>query len=269
MSILDEQKYIEDDVNPYYKLFSLAINKQKDPIILLYKNTPILFNKAFTDFTKINSVEELGSIFNHFVPYGNYFHAGKIENMEEWVSEFAELPEEKKNVSMLNHKADPYVFALDVQAPVSDYALLTFTDISQDLIKRIMIENDANIDKESLAYNKKYFIHTSKSFYDAAVFNKKIVGIAIMDLMVETVDEEILKDFVANFKNIIRQDDMLVRWGEKQFLLAYLVDSAKNSVAITEKLREKFHYKINISSSVQKNKEEIGKIIENAESALL
>lgn len=274
MNTLEEQKYKDDSINPYHELFILAINKQKELVILLYKNSPILFNKAFTDFTKMNSpkefLREYNSIFSRFVPYDNYFHSGKIENMGEWTSEFIKLPEGEKIVSMLDYKIDAYAFALDVQVPVSDYALLIFTDISQDLIKRIMIENDTSIDKESLAYNRKYFIHTSKSFYDAAIFNKKIVGITIIDLITkEAVNEGILKDFVANIKDIIRQGDMLVRWGEKQFLLAYLVDSAKNSITITEKLRKKSHYRINIGSAFQKDKEEISKIIENAESTLL
>lgn len=132
-----------------------------------------------------------------------------------------------------------------------------------------MIENDTSIDKESLAYNRKYFIHTSKSFYDAAIFNKKIVGITIVELLTkEAVNEGILRDFAANIKDIIRQGDMLVRWGEKQFLLAYLVDTAKNGVTMTEKLRKRSHYRISIGSAVQKNREEISQIIENAESAL-
>lgn len=274
MSVLDEQKGEEESVNPYYVLFCSAINAQKELVVLLYKNDIVLFNKAFVDFTKINSpkefLREYSSIFNRFVPYDSYFHSGKIENLALWVDEFIKLPQEEKIVSMLDYKTEAYAFTLDVQIPVLDYTLLIFTDISQDLIKRIMVENDTSIDKESLAYDKKYFIYTSKSFYDTAIFNKKIIGITIIELITQdTIDEKTLKDFVVDIKGIIRKSDMLVRWEEKQFLLACFVDSAENSEKINEKLRKESHYEIRLGTAIQENREEISRIVENAESMLL
>ncbi|MDD5157847.1 hypothetical protein [Sulfurimonas sp.] len=274
MNNLDEQKDKTDSNTPYYKLFKSTIDRQKDLIVLLHNNTPILFNKAFIDFTNIDTpkefIREYSSIFSRFVPYDSYFHAGNIENLEHWVDEFIKLPEEEKIVSMLDYKIDAYAFSLDVQTPALDYALLTFTDISQDLIKRIMIENDTSIDKESLAYDKKYFMHTLQSFYNAAIFNKKTIGITIIDLVTQNViNEKTLKDFVTHIKGIIRKNDMLVRWGEKQFLLAYFVDTAENSEKISEKLRQESHYRIRLGTAIQKEGEEIDHIVKNAESMLL
>lgn len=60
-----------------------------------------------------------------------------------------ELPESERIVSMINYRAEPFAFSLTVDKPVEGYTIVSFTDISQDLIKRIMIENDVSIDKES------------------------------------------------------------------------------------------------------------------------
>jgi hypothetical protein len=44
-----------------------------------------------------------------------------------------------------------------------------------------MIENDVSIDKESGAYDKDYFLHTSKSFQNAAEFNKKPIAMTMIE----------------------------------------------------------------------------------------
>ena len=263
-------------------LLQSVINTQKNLIVIMEKNVPLLFNKAFKDFTGIFSVKEFlrefGSLLNRFVPHDSYFHAGKVTNIDDWVSDLMALPEQDKVVSMISSRAEPYAFLVTIDTPIEGYAIISFTDISQDLIKRIMIENDASIDKESGAYDKDYFTHTAKSFHEAAEFNKKAIGITMIELMSsESEAEKYLHDFTLSIKSSIRQSDMLVRWGKKVFLLAYLIDDAQNALIFSQKLfnimkDEPFDKLKNISmhlgATVQKEKEEILQVIHRAESAL-
>jgi len=172
MEISQDEAYLLHENHVCSQLFLSAINSQKNLIVLLHDNEPVLFNKAFMDFTNTPSVKhflrEFGSLTNRFVPHDSYFHIGKAPNPQEWTTALMELPENDRIISMLNYRIEPHAFSVSVETPVPDYKIITFTDISQDLIKRIMIENDVSIDKESGAYDKEYFTHTSKSFHEAA-----------------------------------------------------------------------------------------------------
>ncbi|MDD5211791.1 MAG: diguanylate cyclase [Sulfuricurvum sp.] len=268
--------------NEWSLLFASAINTQKDLVVLMHKNIPILFNKAFQNFAGVSSVKEFlrefGSLHDRFVPHNSYFHSGKTDSPDEWTIALMSLPEHDRIVSMFNSRTEPFAFSVGVDDSVPDYEIVTFTDISQDFIKRIMIENDASIDKESGAYDSEYFIHTSKSFQDAAEFNEKAIGITMIELMsTDHEAEQFLRDFTASIKCSIRQSDMLVRWEKKIFLLAYLANSAEDVMAFSQKLlmimrKEPFEQLNSISmrmgATVQTPKEEMTSIIKRAQKAL-
>lgn len=282
MELSQDEAYLLHEDHVCSQLFLSAINTQKNLIVLLHNNEPILFNEAFIDFTNTPSVKhflrEFGSLTNRFVPHDSYFHIGKVPNDVEWTTALMELPENDRIISMLNYRIEPHAFSVSVETPVSGYKIITFTDISQDLIKRIMIENDVSIDKESGAYDKEYFNHTSKSFFEAAVFNKKLIGITMIELMSSNSGADLyLHDFCFSIKSNIRQSDMLVRWGKQVFLLAYLIDSSENAQKFSRKLltvmrEEPFQSLSNISmrigSTVQTNNDDIYSIISRAHNAL-
>jgi GGDEF domain-containing protein len=282
MSLSHNETFLTDEDDVCHKLFQSAIDTQTNLIVLLYQNNPVFFNKAFQEFTNMPTVKmflrEFGSLPNRFVPHDAYFHAGKAENPDEWMSAIMALTENDRIVSMINYRAEPYAFSVTVETPAEGYFVVSFTDISQDLIKRIMIENDVSINKESGAFNKDYFIHTSKSFQNAAEFNEKAIGITMIELMSSDAEaDQYLHDFTSSIKSNIRQSDMLVRWEKKIFLLAYLVDTPENAMKFSRKLltvmsEEPFEalktIHMRLGTTVQRQNEDISEVIERAEKAL-
>lgn len=281
MSLLEHHPNFLSDDDMFSKLFQSAIDTQSNLIVLMHQNTPLLFNKAFQNFTGMATAKmflrEFGSLLNRFVPHDAYFHAGKCDP-EKWIETLRNIPDSDRIVSMINCRAEPFAFSVTIDTPIPDYTIISFVDISQELIKRIMIENDVSIDKESGTFNKDYFIHTARSFQNAAEFNEKSIGITMIAMDSSDSDgEKYLHDFSSSIKCNIRQSDMLVRWEKKIFLLAYLIDNSENAMRFSRKLlgvmkEEPFEnlktITMRLGTSIQSDHEAIENIISRAETAL-
>lgn len=226
-------------------LIQSVIDSQKDLIVVFRADEPILINKAFKKFVSTSSIEqykaEFGSFVNNFVPHPSYFHKEKMGAEDNWFDAILKLEEIDRVVSMVTANYEPRAFSVDIQSSIEEYKIVTFTDITQTLIKRIMIENNTTMDAKSGAYAKKYFIQIAQSYQDAALFNEKIIGAILVEANISDGSSisrslETLSALSSHFKNSIRQDDMWIRWGDNTFLLICLVDGTANAEKILEKL---------------------------------
>lgn len=246
------------------EIIQTIIDSQKDLMILFEENDPILINRAFKKFFTVSSLdeykEEFGPFVNNFVPHPSYFHEEKIAKGSSWVDAILELKESERIVSMMTPTYEPHAFLVHVQK-IDRYVIGVFEDITQTLIKRIMIENNASIDKPSGAYAKNYFLQIAQSFQDAAVFNKKTISA----ILIKTAEKEVIEplELVKHFKSIIRQDDMLIRWQDNSFLLIYLVDSLSNAQKMLDKVYTKG---CSFTLITQQEKEGIKEFIKRVES---
>ncbi|MBW6488299.1 hypothetical protein [Sulfurimonas sp.] len=248
---------------------SLAIIKsiadsQNDLIAVFNNGEPVLINKAFEKFFSVSSLDEYKSSFglfvDNFVPHPHYFHKDKIKDASVWFDAILKLPEMERVVSMMTPSYEPHAFGVQVEK-IEEYVVVVLEDITQTLIKRIMIENNTNIDKGSGAYAKNYFLQVTQSYQDAAQFSKKIVS-AIL-IKTDKNDELALRDLADYFKSIIRQDDMLIRWGESSFLLIFLVDNISNAQKMLKKL---YADECSFVLTTQRESESIKELIKRVES---
>ncbi len=230
--------FMSNDISP--SLIQSIIDSQKDLVVIFHNNRELLINKAFQKFVGVSSVEEyqegFGPFVNNFVPHPSYFNADFIEDGETWFDAILRKPKLEQIVSMMNSTHDPHAFAVEIDRNTPEYVIVTFNDITQSLIKRIMIENEKNIDKKSGAYAKEYFLQVANSYQEAAVFNEKIVGAISIDI--KNSDEFSAASFVEFLKNSTRQDDMIVRWSDRKYLIVFLTDGELNALLVLKKLEE-------------------------------
>ena len=257
-------------------LVKTVIDSKKDLTVVFKNDEPVLSNTAFNSFFNVSSFEEYksnyGQFIDNFVPHPSYFNKEKIQKDELWFEAILKLAEIDRVVSIMSPSFEPHAFGVDVQESVEDYRVISFEDITQSLIKRIMIENHASIDKKSGAYDKQYFQQVMQSYEDAAAFNEKIIGAMSIEL-IHVDDEDVkievenLKLFVENFKNSIRQDDMLVHWSDSKFILVYLVDDESNAAQVVDKIQEVTNknsvggLRYKFSSASQNENETISKLL--------
>lgn len=261
-------------------LVQTIMNSQKELIIVYKDNEPVLTNSAFNNFFDVSSLAEynrnFGNVIDSFVPHPSYFHKEKVEAGENWFDAIMKLDEIDRIVSMMTSNFEPYAFSVNIDGSVKGYKIVTFTDITRDLIKRIMTENNADLDQQSGAYDKKYFMQVYKTYEDAAIFNEKIIGVILATINEDdnpnfSHDEKALKELVEHFKNNIRHDDMLVRWAENKFLLVYLVDNEKSGKQVLNKLLHLVkngtikNLECKLNAVVQKEKESIDSLIKRVQ----
>jgi len=247
-------------------------NMQTDLLLVFEDDAIILTNAVFNKFFGVSSTDEynnnFGPFINNFVPHPSYFNAEKINEGETWFESIMALDEIDRVVSILDQTFEAHAFSVRIDSSIENLKIVTFTDITQSLIQRIMIENKANIDKASGAYTKQYFSQINSSFEEAAAFNKKIIGLTLINIMHDDdITDESIQEFVRYFKGFIRQDDMLVKYTNTKFLLAFLVDDVQNAEKVTKKLNlmlQKFSVgslSFELSTEYQKEKEKLNHIL--------
>jgi len=255
------------------ELIKSIINTQKHLVVVFKDEVPVMTNKAFNSFLGLSSFDDYISdappFIEHFAMHPSYFNKDKVENGDSWFESILKVEQENRVVSMINTKYEPRAFMLSIENSVDNFKFVIFEDITQDLIKRIMIENNANIDKKSGAYSKEYFLQICKAYEEAAIFNEKIIALSLITLSSENdLDAGIISDFVSSFKSTIRQDDMLVRWSNDKFIFVYLVDNETNASLVVSKLKEAVEKKLPTSlrysykSVFQKDGEKISKMLD-------
>jgi len=227
-----------NDIKDAYTLIQTIVDTQENLVVVIEDEKPVLINKAFKDFFGVSSFEQyhndFGSFINNFVPHPSYFHEGKVEKGQSWIQALNALDEKDKIVSMLSTSHEPRAFSVKLNDTHEVYTVLSLEDISANLIKCIMIENDMNMDEKTGAYTKDYFLHTAEILQDGATYNEKDIGLSMIHIFDANTDD--LKTAVKEIKDVIRQNDMLVKYSGNTLLLAYLIDKKDNAILFTRKI---------------------------------
>ncbi len=250
-------------------LLRCVVDNQEKFIIIYHNGDIILTNRAFNDFFGVGSTDEFnsnfGKLIDSFVPHPYYFHKEKVASDELWFDALLRLPSKDRIVSMITQNFEPHAFSVEIESSLDKYKIVSLTDITQSLVKRIMIENNANMDTSSGAYSKKYFLQISRSYQDAALFNEKII--ATIFITIKDKKSPLISKFVDDFKLSIRQDDMLIRWSDNSFLLVYLTESEEHAKKMFLKLKNRVtveplkEFGTTLELYIQKEKESINSLI--------
>lgn len=272
MNNSDDESQFE---NHSLKIIEALIDKHKDLVFVYHNSHPILFNQASRDFFGVDTLKEFarefGTLENRFVPHDSYFHTSKIDNEDTWRQAISSIEHSERIVSMLDRKIKPHAFSVTVEKPVDGYELIFFNDITSQLIKRIMIESHTNLDSTSQAYSRKYFEHVFPMILTAATFNEKLIGTCLIEF--EKDEVSFTQSVSESIKKQIRDDDMLVRWSERSFLLLFLIGSEEDADSVAHKIVETINQfqsiqKSRVCMSLKRSLETIATVIERCEVSL-
>jgi diguanylate cyclase (GGDEF)-like protein/PAS domain S-box-containing protein len=243
---------VSRDMSEYKKLYN-RLQKLLDTqtnILMLTNGKMIQYaNKSLLEFFGYSSLlefkQELNCICEKFIQNERYFHLPDTNDIENWIDKIATLPKEKRIVAMLNSSFEVHVFSIDINQFDNELILITFTDISQNILKTMELEDKVIHDKLTGAYNREYFENNITSIIDDVnPFTK--IAISYMDIdhfkMVNDtyghdVGDFVLKELVNVAKRFSRQDDIIIRFGGEEFVLVLKVKTKEGAIKALEHLR--------------------------------
>ncbi|MBU0631106.1 cyclic nucleotide-binding domain-containing protein [bacterium] len=132
------------------KILSLSIMQNmidsEDDFILLFEDTKIILaNRSFFKFFGETSVEDFNASFEDFtdcfIPHPHYFNKTKIPEGMTWMDAISKLDEKDKIVSLITTNFEPHAFLVTITKHNEQYTGVRFIDITNALIKKIMIDN--------------------------------------------------------------------------------------------------------------------------------
>ncbi len=243
---------LQKDLNDKNNFIQTILDTHPSMVLIANKNEILFSNKTFLDFFDCLNIEEFinrnKSITNTFVEIDLYFHCGKIKDDTNWLDYVMNLSEDKRIVSIIYQKSfTPKAFNISVVKYNEAEYIITFTDISETIIRQMQLENKNIKDNLTGAFNREYFDINHLSLIEEFHTNDMMCAVAVLDIDFfkkindtygHDIGDKTLKEFVKVIKAHSRGDDVLIRWGGEEFLIVLKVNQEKALEIVLEKYRK-------------------------------
>ncbi len=253
-------------------LIQNLLDFQKGLVLMIDENRILYANKSFLNYV---GSPNLLQFTRDYQSYSEYFDIIE-ENLED--QELKLKPKDKflKKEIFLAHKS---------LLPGKSLFILNLTDVTDYEIEKTTLEQKASYDELTKVYNRTKFIDIFNEIYKSITQEEKPLSLIIFDIdhfkkindnFGHNIGDKVLVEISSCLKGLIRNSDILCRWGGEEFLIL-LKSSIEDSFRIAEKIRtfiesKEFiqNHKITISlgvTSLEKN-DNLDLFINRADQAL-
>ncbi|WP_151947842.1 PAS domain S-box protein [Aliarcobacter butzleri] len=283
---ITNEKIVQKKLEESYKNLERLIESQ-DNIVILTDGENIKFaNQKFFDFLGFENLDNFKKyhkcICEFFLEKDKFFYKKDTH----WINEIKTIEESKRIVSMIDKDFKEHAFSVSVNIFDEEEMIVSFTDISETILKNISLEEKIIRDKLTNAYNREFFDKNYKKLIYEYNTNHSKLAVAMLDidhfkLVNDThghdVGDEVLIQFVEIINNSSRKNDILIRWGGEEFILVLQLNSENTLPKILENLRkaiEDYDFpKIgkktcSIGGTIYQDNEDIIKTIKRADEAV-
>ena len=266
------------------------VDNQENIVILTDGKNFNFANKKMFKFSGFKDLEHFlskySSISEMFIHNDRFFYPEKIQGEDNWVDKILSIPPKERIVSMLGADYNIYAFAVGINEFDENTFIISFSDISENVIEQIKLEEQTIRDRLTNAYNREYFEKNYKKFINEFNSENSSLAIAFLDIDYfkkvndtygHDVGDTILIEFVKIIQKYSRRDDILIRWGGEEFILILKISSKHDLKKVLDNLRiriseNKFstvkHMTCSIGSSLYINDENIDETIKRADVCL-
>jgi len=197
---------------------------------------------SFDDFKKEHSC-----ICEFFEEDDRFFNLKKVKKDEFWINAIEKLPYKEHIVAMRDLKNKQNIFFVSI-SHFDNNQILSFNNISDTMTEHFSLMERVVHDKLTGAYNRDYFDSRKDLWIQELSYKQLRLGIVMIDIdyFKEVNDmyghkrgDEVLKHLVSLIHVVIRQEDILIRWGGEEFLMVINVSSIENLYKISENIRKR------------------------------
>ncbi|MDD5157594.1 GGDEF domain-containing protein [Sulfurimonas sp.] len=248
--------YIYREVNSRVKFQNISkktqkiLDAQEAIVVILDRAGVISVNRKFLNFFGCSSLSDFKAknrcICERFEQNDKFFHIGKVKNDGFWIDALSELSDREHIVSMKDKNNKFHSFAIFINSIDNSY-IVSFSDISETMREHFSLEQKAMHDSLTNAYNREYFQENINFIIEESCKKELHVGVVMFDIDYfknvndtygHSVGDFVLKYLVWSVGNVIRSEDLLIRWGGEEFLLIIQTKSIEELILITQKIRE-------------------------------
>ncbi|MBN2646796.1 MAG: diguanylate cyclase [Thiotrichales bacterium] len=228
------------------------IDTQKNLVILTDGQVLAFANHAYYAFLGRTSSlpgneQNPRCICDLFQPGEHFFDLSKLHlNDRHWIDALLRLPPGERNVAMKNAQGVLVTFSVEINHFDEKYYVVSFTDISEAFMEKLMWRHKASIDPLTGAYNRHFFEMSVASFMKLVLRNQQQVGLILMDIdhfkqlndqYGHSVGDEVLCDVSALIRRNLRESDLLIRWGGEEFLIVLSVEHEDGLEKVAQSLQ--------------------------------
>ena len=243
-------KVQEQQLEEQHRFIQTVMDAQPNMILITAGDHLEYANKSFLDFFECEDTEafkrEYGCVCNGFVQNERFFHMGKVNVGESWIDVLSRLEPHEQIVSLLCPNLEGKAFKVEVRDYDDEHHILTFTDISDNLMKQIEAEDAANTDGLTGLHNRQFFEKHARLFVIDAEVRQLQAGIILFDIdhfksindrFGHNAGDAVLSGVARAVRQSVRSKDMLIRWGGEEFLVMAAVKTPDQLFSMAEKLR--------------------------------
>jgi diguanylate cyclase (GGDEF)-like protein len=265
------------------------IDAQNSLVVLTNGELISFANKKFLDFLgykKLNQfLENHDCVCDLFIEDDRFFHLKKVNN-NNWIKSILALSGRSRVVLINNSFNKPHAFNVSINLYDSQNYVVTFSDISDNMIEKLQLEHQISIDQLTNTFNRVYFNNNIQTIIQEHSFNNFLTGIIFFDIdffkkindkFGHDIGDYALKELVTLVKKYTRDDDKLIRWGGEEFIIVSQAQSINDVVKNAENLRNIVeHHKFktigkltcSFGCAIHKNNNDILDTIKEADNAL-
>ncbi len=200
-------------------------------------------NQKVLDFFGFDSLEEMTAkytcICDFFIMKEGYFHLGMVPQGSHWIEEIQKLDEKERVVNMIGHEMVAKAFGVRVQSyGENGNYIISFTDVTEMIIKQRMLEYKATHDTLTGIYNRQKLEELFSRLCRYSDRRKEQVGLIMFDIdhfknindtYGHDAGDRVLVVIASLVENHIREYDLFGRWGGEEFIVVMRYASAEET----------------------------------------
>lgn len=272
----EQELYIQSILNAQTNLVFVS-----DTDNLIYANDALL---RFFGFDSLEGFNEKSScVSKYFLEDKEYFHLGKLRAGETWIEYLLKLESSQRVVKINSLTSGEKYFQIDIKEIINTKYVITLNDITKTIVKEKLLTTIAYHDNLTNAFNRQYFYE----IFMAQKFDRRIgYGIIMLDIdnfksLNDTyghpAGDEVLKSLSLTLQEVLRDNDMLIRWGGEEFIIVLEIKNLKDLKKIAKKLCKKIadiniegirRFTASLGATLVKNDENIDSSIQRADEGL-